>query len=290
MSGSNNYYPKISIIMNCHNCEKFLDIALKSVLSQSYKNWEIIFWDNNSTDNSAVIAKKIKNNLFYYKSKKLLKLGNARRKAVNKSTGDLLAFLDCDDVWLKDKLKLQVSEFKNDKTLSLIYSKAEIINENGTKIGLMPSKIDAKSGCVFKDLAKKNFIPFVSVLMKKKAYYEAGGFPEDYINSTDYYLFLNVSLKNKIMFLPRITCQYREHSKNLSKYNVLKSVEEEIITLKNLLPNKDVKNALSLKYTDLSIAYLKKLNFINSLYYFIFFSNKNYFFERLFKKAFKCFK
>ena len=162
------------IIMNCHNCEKFLDIALKSVLSQSYKNWEIIFWDNNSTDNSAVIAKKIKNNLFT-KSKKLLKLGNARRKAVNKSTGDLLAFLDCDDVWLKDKLKLQVSELKNDKTLSLIYSKAEIINENGTKIGLMPSKIDAKSGCVFKDLAKKNFIPFVSVLMKK-AYYEAGGF------------------------------------------------------------------------------------------------------------------
>ena len=84
-----------------------------------------------------------------------MKLGNARRKAVNKSSGDLLAFLDCDDVWLKDKLKLQVSELKNDKTLSLVYSKAEIINENGTKIGLMPSETDAKSGCVFKDLVKK---------------------------------------------------------------------------------------------------------------------------------------
>ena len=126
--------------------------------------------------------------------------------------------------------------------------------------------------------------------MRKTSYYDAGGFPEDYINSTDYYLFLNVSLKNKIMFLPRITCQYREHSQNLSKYNVVKSVEEEIITLKNLLPNKDVQNALSLKYTNLSIAYLKKLNFINSLYYFIFFSNKNYFFERLLKKTLKCFK
>ena len=96
-------------------------------------------------------------------------------------------------------------------------------------------------------------------------------FPEDYINSTDYYLFLNVSLKNKIKFLPRITSQYREHSQNLSKYNIVKSVEEEIITLKKLMPNKDVQNALSLKYTDLSIAYLKKLNLINALYYFIFF-------------------
>ena len=66
MSGSNKYYPKVSVIMNCHNCEKFLDIALKSVLSQSYKNWEIIFWDNNSTDNSAVIAKKIKNVQKYF--------------------------------------------------------------------------------------------------------------------------------------------------------------------------------------------------------------------------------
>ena len=59
------------------------------------------------------------------------------------------------------------------------------------------------------------------------------------------------------MFLPKITCKYREHSQNLSKYNIVKSVEEEIITLKKLLPNKYIKNALSLKYTDLSIAYLK---------------------------------
>ena len=63
--------------------------------------------------------------------------------------------------------------------------------------------------------------------MRKATYFEAGGFPKDYINSTDYHLFLNVSLKNKIMFLPKTTCQYREHSQNLSKYNIVKSVEEE---------------------------------------------------------------
>ena len=289
MTGLNKYNPKISIIMNCHNCEKYLDIALNSVFSQTYHNWEIIFWDNNSTDNSSLITQKFKNKLFYYKSKTLLKLGTARRKAVNKASGDLLAFLDCDDVWLKNKLKLQVNEFKTHKA-SLIYSRAEIINESGKVIGLMPDNSKFKSGYIFKDLAKENFIPFVSVIMKRSTYYNVGGFPENYVNSTDYFLFLNVSLKNKIMFLPEVTCQYREHTQNLSKYNIIRSVEEDIITLKNLLPNKDIQNALSIKYTNLSIAYLKKFNLLNAIYYFIFFSNKTYFFERSLTKFLKYIK
>ena len=283
MKLTNNNKPFVSIIINCLNGEKYLKEAINSVYNQSYKNWEIIFWDNGSIDKSKKIAKSFNKKLRYFYSKNTTTLGQARVNAVKKAKGKYLCFLDCDDVWFKDKLKLQLSVLKNDKKLSLVYSNAEIINEYGNKIGSMPSKKDAKSGYIFKDLVKKNFIPFVSVLMKKATYFEAGGFPKDYINSTDYHLFLNVSLKNKIMFLPKTTCQYREHSQNLSKYNIIKSVEEEIITLKKLLPNKDVQNALSLKYTNLSIAYLKQFNLLKSIYYFILFSNKKYFFVRLFK-------
>ena len=284
MTLKNTNKPIVSIIINCLNGEKYLREAINSIYNQSYKNWEIIFWDNGSTDNSKIIAKSFDKKLRYFYSQYTTTLGQARINAVKKAKGKYLCFLDCDDIWLKDKLKLQVSKLKDDKNLSLVYSKAEIINEYGKKIGLMPSKKDSKSGYVFKDLVKKNFIPFVSVLIRKTTYFDVGGFPKDYINSMDYHLFLNISLKNRIMFLPKITCKYREHSQNLSKYNIVKSVEEEIMTLKKLLPNKYVKNALSLKYADLSIDYLKKLKFLNSLYYLIFFSDKKYFFERLFKK------
>ena len=56
----------VSIIMNCHNGEKFLSQAINSVLKQSYKNWELIFWDNCSTDNSANIFNKFKDQRFKY--------------------------------------------------------------------------------------------------------------------------------------------------------------------------------------------------------------------------------
>ena len=152
------------------------------------------FWDNGSIDNSKKIAKSYNKKLRYFYSKNTTTLGQARVNAVKKAKGKYLCFLDCDDVWFKDKLKLQVSVLKNDKKLSLIYSNAEIINEYGNKIGLMPSKKDAKSGYIFKDLVK-NFIPFVSVIIRKATYFEVGGFPEDYINSTDYHLFKCLKIK-----------------------------------------------------------------------------------------------
>jgi len=56
----------VSVIMNCHNGEKYLREAIDSVYAQTYKNWEIIFWDNYSTDNSAKIAKSYNDKLKYY--------------------------------------------------------------------------------------------------------------------------------------------------------------------------------------------------------------------------------
>ena len=57
---SSKNIPLVSVIMNCHNGEKYLKKSLKSVLLQSYKNWEIIFWDNLSTDKTFKIVKSIK--------------------------------------------------------------------------------------------------------------------------------------------------------------------------------------------------------------------------------------
>ena len=62
----------VSIIMNCHNGEKFLSEAIKSILKQSYKNWELIFWDNCSTDNSSLILKSFKDSRIKYFRSNLL--------------------------------------------------------------------------------------------------------------------------------------------------------------------------------------------------------------------------
>jgi len=112
----------ISVIINCFNGEKYLREALDSVVIQTYKNWEIIFWDNQSTDISAKIFKSYKDSrLKYYLAPTHTKiLYEARNYALKKTTGDFIAFLDVDDYWLSDKLEKQIPLF-NDPKVGLVY-------------------------------------------------------------------------------------------------------------------------------------------------------------------------
>ena len=90
-----NKNPLVSIIMNCYNGEKFLNESIKSVLNQSYKNWELIFWDNMSSDNSSKIIKKIDDSrIKYYLSNKFEKLYKARNLALEKASGKFICFLE----------------------------------------------------------------------------------------------------------------------------------------------------------------------------------------------------
>ena len=105
------YKPLVSVIVNCFNGEQYLHKALSSILSQTYKNWEIIFWDNQSSDNSKKIFSEFKDKRFkYYFSKEHTSLYKARNEAIKISNGDIIAFLDTDDWWDKNKLELQLFE------------------------------------------------------------------------------------------------------------------------------------------------------------------------------------
>ena len=95
-------YPLVSILMSCYNGEKFINSSVNSLLRQSYKNWELIFWDNCSTDNSPEIIKSYKDErIKYFKSKSHTEIGAAKSNALKLAKGTYLAFLDVDDLGLK---------------------------------------------------------------------------------------------------------------------------------------------------------------------------------------------
>ena len=101
-----NFKDLVSIIMNCHNGEKYLKQSISSIVSQTYSNWELIFWDNLSKDESKNIVKDFNDDrIKYHSSKNFLKLYDARNHAIKQATGKYIAFLDTDDYWIKDKLK-----------------------------------------------------------------------------------------------------------------------------------------------------------------------------------------
>jgi glycosyltransferase involved in cell wall biosynthesis len=104
--------PLVSVIMNCFNGEKYLRQAIDSVFAQSYRNWEIIFWDNQSTDRSAEIFRSYHDErLKYYYAPTHTLLHEARNYAFAKANGQFISILDVDDVWLPEKLVKQIPLF-----------------------------------------------------------------------------------------------------------------------------------------------------------------------------------
>ena len=128
--------------MNCKNGENFIDESVGSLLNQSYLNWELIFWDNASQDESLKKIKSYKDKRFrVFKSKKNISLGFARQKALNKCKGSFVSFLDVDDIWVKDILKIQIKLFQNNKKLGLAFSNELLFSKKSQRINYQKKNI-----------------------------------------------------------------------------------------------------------------------------------------------------
>ena len=128
--------------MNCFNGEFFLKQSIDSVLSSNYNNFELIFFDNCSTDNSIKIAESFNDKrIKIFKNLSNVNLGEARKLAVNKSKGELICFLDVDDLICKNTLKKYVNFF-NELKYDIIYGGVEYIDSNGNIINSYKPSFD----------------------------------------------------------------------------------------------------------------------------------------------------
>jgi glycosyltransferase involved in cell wall biosynthesis len=166
MSG-NDSRPLVSIIMNCFNCEKYLGAALNSVYAQTYSHWEIIFWDNASTDRSGEIARSYDHRLRYFKGEETVLLGTARNKALEQAGGEFIAFLDCDDLWMPEKLEKQIPLF-DDPEVGLAFCDTVFFNDNNYEERLYRRRKYATGKC-FSALLMDNFITMPSVVIRRAA-------------------------------------------------------------------------------------------------------------------------
>ena len=230
------YKPLVSILMNCHNGEKFLQEAIESIYCQTYSNWEIIFIDNCSTDNSANIAKSFKEGkLKYYKTKELLSLGAARNWGIKFVKGKFLAFLDTDDVWFNNKLEKQLQVIKDD--VAFVYGPVVQINENGKK--LRNTKINRETN--FKSLLERYDINMHSTLINLNMVDVS--FNEELSYCPDYELFMKIVSEKKKYF--SVNCplvKYRIHPNSLTKKTKNIQMKEITSVLNKLKSNRSLYN------------------------------------------------
>jgi glycosyltransferase involved in cell wall biosynthesis len=202
--------------MNCRNGERFLAQAIDSVHDQTFDDWEIVFWDNQSTDRSAEIARSYPR-VRYCVSEDLLSLGTARNAAVVASRGELLAFLDSDDAWLPEFLQTVVQMIDADPKVALAYTDAYTINEDGvvgakywTQLRCVPSR-----GSVLEQLLLRNPVILSASALRRAAFDRVKGF-RDYQWAEEYDLWLRVAHESAVEYNPSALALYRIHDASLS--------------------------------------------------------------------------
>ena len=153
-----------SIVVPTFNQSSLLKKCLQSIANQTYKNWELIFWDNCSTDSSAMIFKGYKDTrLKYYVAKEHTNLGKARSLALEQARGDFIAVLDCDDLWVPTKLEKQLPHFQ-DHEVGIVISDILYFNVSGKYRKLYAGKLPP-TGWVFEKLLTSYFISLGTVIL-----------------------------------------------------------------------------------------------------------------------------
>lgn len=218
--------PKVSILMNCYNGQKYLQEAIDSIYAQTFKDWEIIFIDNCSTDNSAKIAQSYDNKLKYYKTKKNTKLGEARNFGLQYCASDYLAFLDTDDIYLPNKLEQQIKLMDGNQSLVLCYSGRFYIDKFGDGIG--GNVPIATTGYVFAEQLKRYEVDMQSALIRNNIPIK---FDEKLEFSPDYDLFMLICSQYQVGVIKEKLIKYRKLSNSLSMQKVHKWGEEAKYTL-----------------------------------------------------------
>ena len=230
--------PKVSVVITAHNLEKFIEEAIQSVLNQTYRDFEIIVVNNGSTDKTKEIIERLSES---HHNIRLINQenrgeGGGRNTGIRFSRGEFIAIMDGDDIWHKEKLKLQVKALEENPNAGLVSCFAAVIDNNSRLTGWRVGK--NLNGNVFRNVSETNGIPCGSAPLIRKYCFDKVGLFKEYLLVSDWDFFIRLSEYFPIITLPRILVGYRRHSTNLSKnYDELECVSSTI--LDNLFKDKN---------------------------------------------------
>lgn len=222
-------YPLVSVIIPGYNCANYITETLESVYNQTYQNWEIIFIDDGSTDQTAKVLDPYMDRITYFYQDNKGTAG-ARNAGIQKAHGELLAFLDNDDLWRPEKLELQVDAMQAHPDVALVFTDGVIFSgdEIVQSSVIAPRLRDWMAihgnrhsrvfvGSMAYEFYLQNFITSASaVLIRKACVDDVGGFDEKIRIADDYDLWLRIAQHYRIAFLSCRTYMWRCRSSSQS--------------------------------------------------------------------------
>lgn len=216
--------PKVSVVIPTYNRPKLLERALRSVMLQTFKDYEILVIQNGDGRSAEKVVDQFSRTGTPVRCFHLPVAGavNARNFGAGESKGDYLAFLDDDDEWLSTKLETQVKILEQANDIGMVTCRGLRVRENGEVMEDIPENFSGhpdfnaliEEGCVIYSLS--------SILVRKKIFEEVGGFNPGYSIGNDYDWYLRCARRYSIYSVQAPLYLYHQHPDNLSSDSVKK--------------------------------------------------------------------
>lgn len=223
-------YGLVSVIMPVYNRAMLVPQAIDSVLSQTYNNVEVITINDGSTDSTLAVLRKYEED--WPGKVRVIDQSNqgqvaARNNGIKAATGEYIAFLDSDDLWLPRKLELQLPRFTPE--VGLVYSAVEFIDEVGKVTGV--ERCDPKlEGYIYPQLLVQNRMTGGTVVVRKVVLDEVGLFDPEFKAAENWDLWIRICKKYNAALVNEPLVQYRRHGGNMSgDFELMLSAKKSIM-------------------------------------------------------------
>ena len=251
--------PNVSIIMTVLNGEKFISKSIESILSQTFKDWELIIVNDYSTDSTLEIIEN-------YKSQKIKLINNkknmgtaiSRNIAISQADGNYITIVDSDDIVLPKKFEMQKEYLDKYKNIGLVGCNYDYINENDeikkpnndtfSQLSFASSPEYIKWGLLW-----NNVICHSSVMFRKSLFEKIGGYKDKFPFSCDYYLWTDFNRITKIYQFPQKLLYYRIHDNMMSKTETLDKRKYQKLIVSQVALNSFLKRQLSLETVEIVV-------------------------------------
>ena len=260
----------VSIIIPTFNNAKFIVKALESLIKQSYKNWEAIIVDNNSADNTFKIVSDLKDvRVKYFKIENQGIIAKSRNLGIKFARGEWIAFLDSDDWWTEDKLKICLDNINENvdfiyHDLEIIYEKSKNLFRNKSFKGRQLKK-PILNDLLISGISKGNAIGNSSVMVRKKMLLKIGGISENknLVASEDYNTWLRIAeITDNFKYLNKRLGYYLIHENSSQKINLSIPHKQAVIDYMHHF-NDQEKLSLEVKLNYMSANFNFKKNYFN---------------------------
>jgi len=229
---------RVSVILPCYNGARWIGQAIESVLAQTYKDFELLIIDDGSKDNSKeIVASYLCDERMRYIRQENRGFSAAVNRGIKESNGGLIGFIGQDDLWMPNKLELQVNYLSEHRDVDLVHSNYCSIDSEGRIIGVRDIKIPQVSSKkkVVEHLFLNNFIGFETVLVKRKCFNEVGFFDERMVGFSDHDMWLRLAGSFNIGYLDLPLVKKRQHEFQLSKVRVEAVLKDKFLMVKKAI-------------------------------------------------------